>query len=124
MQPSYPEFRKRLDAVLRQRDPAALRAFLLAEGQWDAGTTTDPERAMWMMIATSPALAPLHADALTWLSQHGYQEEAQALGASRGERGGPAGQTARGSRRPHPPDGRRQGPRRPPHRHSDRPQPS
>ena len=123
MQPSYPDFRKRLDAVLRQRDPDALRAFLIAEGQWDAQTSTDPERAMWMMIATSPALAPQHADALAWLSQHGYQEEAQALGGRHGDGGGTPRQPDRGARRPHSPDGRRQRPRHPPQRHRDRPDP-
>jgi hypothetical protein len=87
MQPDYPVFRKRLDAALRQREPAALRAFLIAEGQWTEDTTTDPERAMWMMIATSPALAPLHADAIAWLIAHGYAEEARALGSRRGGSG-------------------------------------
>jgi hypothetical protein len=83
MQPSYPEFRRRLDAVLRQRDPAALRAFLVAEGQWEENTPTNPERAMWMMIATSAALAPMHDEAIQWLEQQGYREEAAALGTKR-----------------------------------------
>jgi hypothetical protein len=116
MQPSYPDFRKRLDAVLRQRDPAALRAFLIAEGQWDAETATDPERAMWMMIATSPALAPLHADAIAWLGQHGYQEEAQTLAGRRDSTGHPPRRPDGGPRRRPPPSG----PHRPPHRHHDR----
>lgn len=80
----YPAFRRRLDNVLRQRDPAALRAFLIAEGQWSAETTTDPEAAMWMMIASSPALASDHAEARQWLITHGHEAEAQAIfGASR-----------------------------------------
>jgi hypothetical protein len=85
VQSPYPEFRKRLDAVLNQRDPAALRDFLVAEGQWDANTATDPERAMWMMIATSPSLASMHAEAIAWLNQRGYKEEAQALGRRSGD---------------------------------------
>jgi hypothetical protein len=76
---SYPEFRRNLDEVLRRRDPAALRAFLIAAGQWTPETTTDPERAMWMMIATSPALSALHEEAARWLLDHGYGEEARLL---------------------------------------------
>ena len=103
----YDEFRARLDAVLRRRDPSALRAFLVAEGQWDADATTDPERALWLMIATSPALGDLHAQAFQWLSDHGYREEVRALlghpkpapasaprsggGKGHGRRKGPAG---------------------------------
>jgi hypothetical protein len=94
----YPAFRRRLDDVLRQRDPAALRAFLIAEGQWTPETATDPEAAMWMMIATSPALANLRDEARQWLTAHGHAAEAQAIfGAQRsaGKRshrgGGPPG---------------------------------
>lgn len=105
MPSSYPEFRRKLDAVLRQRDPQALRAFLVAEGQWDASTATNPERAMWMMIATSPALAALHDEATRWLAAHGYAEEARALGRKQG--GGPGGQRGGGS-----PRGAPQAPRR------------
>jgi hypothetical protein len=80
----YPEFRRRLDDVLRQRDPTALRAFLIAEGQWTPETATDPEAAMWMMIATSPALANLRDEARQWLMAHGHEAEAQAIfGAKR-----------------------------------------
>ncbi|HEX5548493.1 MAG TPA: hypothetical protein VFX24_13870 [Ktedonobacterales bacterium] len=75
----YPAFRRRLDDVLRQRDPAALRAFLIAEGQWTPETATDPEAAMWMMIATSPALANLRDEARQWLMAHGHAAEAQAI---------------------------------------------
>lgn len=93
----YPEFRRRLDNVLRQRDPTALRAFLIAEGQWSAETTTDPEAAMWMMIATSPALASDHADARQWLMTHGHEVEARAIF---GERRSPGKPPARGNQ-PH-----------------------
>jgi hypothetical protein len=84
---SYAAFRQRLDAVLRQRDPAALRAFLVAEGQWEAEAQTDAERALWMMIATSPALAALHGEAREWLLAHGHVEEANALFGGRGQPG-------------------------------------
>jgi hypothetical protein len=110
--PSYPDFRKRLDAVLSRRDPAALRAFLIGEGQWDADTTTDPERAMWMMIATSPALVAMRAEALSWLTRHGYTEETQALG---GRDGG-----GQGARRPNAPEGQRRGPPKPTQRRQNR----
>ena len=69
----YPEFRRRLDDVLRQRDPTTLRAFLIAEGQWTPETATNPEAAMWMMIATSPALANLRDEAHQWLMTHGHE---------------------------------------------------
>ena len=85
----YPDFRRRLDGVLRQRDPAALRAFLIAEGQWGEETTTDPEAAMWMMIATSSALASDHADARQWLMTHGHEAEAQAIFGARRSGGKP-----------------------------------
>ena len=85
----YPEFRRRLDTVLRQRDPTALRTFLIAEGQWSAETTTDPEAAMWMMIATSPALASDHAEARQWLMTHGHEAEARAIFGARRSQGKP-----------------------------------
>lgn len=80
---SYPEFRHKLDDVLRQRNPAALRAFLIAEGQWTEQTATDPEAAMWMMVATSPALASQHDEARQWLMTHGHEAEAQAIFGAR-----------------------------------------
>jgi hypothetical protein len=98
---SYPDFRRRLDDVLRQRDPIALRAFLIAEGQWTTATATDPESAMWMMIATSPALASLRDDARHWLLTHGHEAEAQAIFGgqrSQGKLPAPGGQSH--SRRP------------------------
>lgn len=78
-QQDYKAFRQRLDAVLRQRDPAALRAFLVAEGQWQPDAQTDAEAAMWMMIAASPALKDLRGDAERWLLTHGHEAEAGAI---------------------------------------------
>ena len=98
-------FRQRLDAVLRQRNPAELRAFLVAEGQWDPEARTDEEAAMWMMIGASPVLADLHAEAERWLMTHGHEHEAQAiLGRRRVGAGGTGGTSrARGQgQRPKP----------------------
>jgi hypothetical protein len=75
----YQAFRRRLDAVLRQKDPRALTAFLVAEGQWPDPPTTDPEAAMWMMIASSPALRDLHTEARAWLVSHQHEAEAAAI---------------------------------------------
>ena len=75
----YRIFRERLDAVLRERAPARLREFLIAEGQWPENTTTDTEAALWMMIATSPALADQHQEAQAWLISHGHEAEARAI---------------------------------------------
>jgi hypothetical protein len=77
---SYPEFRSKLDSVLRSKNPEAVRQFLIEQGQWDEGRG-DVEHAMWMMIAGSPALQSLHAEAQNWLIQHGYQSEAEMLSA-------------------------------------------
>jgi hypothetical protein len=88
---SYPAFRRRLDDVLRQRNPAALRAFLIAEGQWTEATATDPEAAMWMMIATSPALANLRDESQRWLMSHGHEAEAQAIFGAKRSPGKPTG---------------------------------
>ena len=118
--PDPKAFRQQLDAILRQRDPVALRAFLVAQGQWEPDTATDPERAMWMMIAASPALASMRGEAEQWLTSHGHTEEARTiLGQGQGNRGGqrheriPGGGTKRGGPRreggsggagkPHPP---------------------
>ncbi|MFI5273716.1 MAG: hypothetical protein ACHQ4H_11850 [Ktedonobacterales bacterium] len=76
---SQQSFRQRLDAVLRQRDPASLRAFLVAAGQWDAEQQADEAAAMWMMIAASRALTDLHGEAERWLMAHGHEHEAQAI---------------------------------------------
>jgi hypothetical protein len=91
----YQAFRRRLDAVLRQKDPAALRAFLLAEGQWQADAQTDVDAALWMMIATSPALADLHNEAREWLLAHGHAEEVQAIFGGRARQGGQQGRPQR-----------------------------
>ncbi|MBA3825336.1 MAG: hypothetical protein H0X24_15735 [Ktedonobacterales bacterium] len=86
MSNEYAAFRHDLDEVLAQRDPAALRAFMVAREEWPEDTTTDPERALWLMIATSPGLAVLHTEALAWLRNHGYHAEADAL-SGRGPKG-------------------------------------
>jgi hypothetical protein len=73
-------FRRQLDATLRQRDPEALRQFLLASGQWREDTIpADVLAAMWMMILASKALGDLHSEAQTWLQNHGHAEEAALL---------------------------------------------
>lgn len=96
---SYKAFRARLDEVLRQRNPDALRAFLIAEGQWQPDQTTDTEAAMWMMIATSPALRSMHDAAEHWLLAHGHETEAAAIFASRRK-------PAKGGKRVPPPPSR------------------
>lgn len=85
--PDYQAFRRRLDDVLRQRNPEVLRAFLIAEGQWTEATATDPESAMWMMIATSPALTNQRDEARQWLLTHGHEAEAQAIFSAQRTRG-------------------------------------
>ena len=96
----YQAFRQRLDAVLRRKDPALLRDFLVAEGQWDADAQTDVDMAMWMMIATSKALAPLHDEARAWLLAHGHATEVNAIF---GERPRPSGGPGRPPARRGPP---------------------
>ncbi|HLJ81674.1 MAG TPA: hypothetical protein VKT52_09325 [Ktedonobacterales bacterium] len=114
-QGSYKAFRARLDSVLRQKNPEALRTFLIAEGQWRAEDTTDTEAAMWMMIATSLALRPMHDEAERWLLTHGHETEASAIfGGRRKPTSGKPTAGAGGPRKPHKPassDGR---PRTPP----------
>lgn len=85
----YQKFRSQLDAVLRQRDPALLRQFLIEQGQWTERQQTDTEAALWMMIATSPSLSDLHDEAEAWLLSHGHESEAQAIFARR-RKPGPA----------------------------------
>src|ERR1700757_683691 len=72
-------FRQRLEAVLRTHDVKQVRAFLIAENQWSADQPSDPEFAMWMMIAGNPNLRELHAQARAWLMSHGHEEEAHTL---------------------------------------------
>ena len=80
----YASFRQQLDAVLRTRDVKQVQDFLIAEGQWSEGQPADPEFAMWMMIAGSPGLRDLHAQAQAWLMSHGHEEEAKIF--SRGNK--------------------------------------
>jgi hypothetical protein len=73
-------FRRQLDTTLRQRDPDALRAFLLDSGQWQTDTVpADVPAAMWMMILASPALSDLHLEAQSWLRSNGHTQEAELL---------------------------------------------
>jgi hypothetical protein len=112
------DFRRQLDDVLSQRDPEALRAFLLASGQWqEDNTPKDLAAAMWMMIAGSPALVRLHDEADAWLRSHGHEAEAQAILGRRGGAGTPpSGSRPSGGRpggsgpRSARPQGQRQGP--------------
>lgn len=76
---TYVNFRQRLDAVLRTLDVKQVSDFLIAEKQWQAGQPTDPEFAMWMMIAGSQTLGDLHEKARQWLVSHGHEEEANAV---------------------------------------------
>ncbi len=99
-QPNYQSFRQRLDAVLRRKDPAALSAFLIAEGQWQPGDASRAEFALWMMIAASPALADLHEEARQWLLSHGHEAEAQAIMGRGGLRDRGGGQQTKGRQQP------------------------
>jgi len=76
---AYPEFRRQLDTLLHTKDPQAVRQFLISQGQWSEDAQIDVERAMWMMIAGSPALQELHSEAHTWLISHGYEADASVL---------------------------------------------
>jgi hypothetical protein len=75
----YAQFRQRLDAVLRTVDVEQVRQFMITEEQWDEDVPTDPTFAMWMMIAGSPTLQPLHAQAREWLMQHGHEDVAETV---------------------------------------------
>jgi hypothetical protein len=75
----YASFRQRLDAVLRTMDMKQVQSFLIAEKQWQPGQPTDPEYAMWMMIAGSQTLRDLHEEARKWLVSHGHEADAQAV---------------------------------------------
>jgi hypothetical protein len=77
--PAYEDFRAQLDAVLRQRDPQALRRFLISAGQWSEDVPEFPEQQMWMMIAGSPNLSDLHEEARAWLVAHGLGEQAELI---------------------------------------------
>jgi hypothetical protein len=86
---NYTDFRRALDVVLRQRDPQALRDFLIERGQWAPESEPDPAY-MWLMIAGSPALADLHAEAEAWLRAHGRVAQADEIAARRQGRAGQA----------------------------------
>lgn len=127
-QTDYKAFRQRLDALLRQKNPAALRDFLVAEGQWQPDATNDAEAAMWMMIAASPALADLHDEAQRWLLGNGHEAEANAIFGRRSAAGGaprrgarPAKHTSQRSA-PHQAQGKRSHPPTPPPRAPQPPQ--
>ena len=92
-------FRRQLDATLRQRDPDALRAFLLDSGQWQTDTIpADVPVAMWMMILASPALSDLHIEAQSWLQSNGHTQEAELLAGRR--KSGAASKRSGGGRAP------------------------
>jgi hypothetical protein len=90
-------FRQRLDDVLCMRDPEAVRAFLVAEGQWGEDEAGDIEASMWMMIAGSPGLTSLYAQAEQWLRTHGHVAEAEVIAGSRKRSSQPGGQRRQGS---------------------------
>ncbi len=75
----YTNFRQRLDAILRTLDVKQVREFLIALDQWSAEAPSDPEFAMWMMIAGSPTLRDLHERAREWLVTHGHEDDAEAI---------------------------------------------
>jgi hypothetical protein len=96
--PDKATFRRRLDATLRQRDPEALRTFLLDAGQWQDDTVpADMPAAMWMMILASPALGDLHSEAQSWLRANGRAPEADLLAT---RKTGDAADKRHGGRRP------------------------
>ncbi len=75
----HSSFRQRLDAVLRTLDVKQVQEFLIAEKQWDEGQPSDPEFAMWMMVAGTPSLNNLHDRAYDWLTTHGHEADAAAF---------------------------------------------
>lgn len=75
----YASFRQRLDAALRTRDVQQVKSFLIAENQWSSDVPSDPEFAMWLMIAGTPTLKELHTEARRWLVTHGHEEAAEAV---------------------------------------------
>ena len=103
----YPNFRHRLEAVLRTLDVKQVSDFLIAEGQWSPGTPANAEFAMWMMIAGSPTLRDLHEQARKWLVSHGHAEDADAVlrkGKSSGNKQNmkrPDNSSSRGEKRVH-----------------------
>ncbi len=77
MTTDYGSFRQQLDAVLRTLNVQQVKAFLIAEKQWDEDKPEDAEFAMWMMVAGSPTLRDLHERAYEWLTSHGHEEDAK-----------------------------------------------
>ena len=107
--PDYASFRQSLDKVLRTLDVKQVSGFLIAERQWSPGQPSDPEFAMWMMIAGSPTLQDLHERAREWLVSHGHEEDAKTFltggkkqgskHQARGQKGGRAGKKVHSNRR-------------------------
>ena len=75
----YTQFRQQLDTALRTLDFKKVQSFLIAQNQWSEDTPTDPEYAMWMMVAASPNLQDFHAKAREWLMSHGHTNDALAV---------------------------------------------
>ncbi len=91
----YVSFRQRLDAVLRTLDVKQVQEFLIAEKQWSEGQPSDPEFAMWMMIAGTPSLRHLHERAYEWLMTHNHEADAAAF-LARDKKLGPNDRAKRG----------------------------
>lgn len=100
----YASFRQRLDAALRTRNVQQVRAFLIEADQWSQDQPTDPEYAMWLMIAGAPTLKDLHVEARQWLIQHGHAEAADAVSGRR-----QTSQGKRNARKPGANQGRKAG---------------
>ncbi len=74
-----------LGAVLRQRDPLALRAFLAASArrfgneaeaaEIESREVAEMNLIMHQMIVARPDLRPLHADSQRWLRGHGLDPD-------------------------------------------------
>lgn len=74
---------KRLSDVLKLRDVATLRAFLIEEAKMrdperimeiDSISDEDLEKRMYKMIIARPDLGDMHADARRWLRDNGEDE--------------------------------------------------
>ena len=79
--PREPSYMAQLGAVLRRRDPAALRQFLVESATRfgdsnqvaDVGSKSDAEmeELLHRMIVARPDLRDLHRDSREWLFRHG-----------------------------------------------------
>ncbi|MBV9580748.1 MAG: hypothetical protein JO057_19375 [Chloroflexi bacterium] len=79
--PREPSYATRLGAILRRRDPAALRQFLLESAErfgddrqvTDVASKSDAEmqELLHRMIVARPDLADLHRASREWLFRHG-----------------------------------------------------